>query len=244
MRGERGRFLKGEIPTDEERQKAARARIGQNRSTETKAKISAANKGKPLPEHIRQAAKNWQIKAWQDPVYRSKMCAAFKGRPHRSMPEGAKRKLSLARKGKPRPIGFGAKLSAAIKEHPRSDESRKRQSLAQKGRFCGEKSSNWKGGITPQIIKARNAVECKVWKDAVYSRDGRACRKCGTQAEVLNAHHILNFAEHEGLRYVLENGITFCKSHHERFHAIYGRRRNSIEQLEEFLNADQSIKAA
>lgn len=58
--------------------------------------------------------------------------------------EETKRKMSLARKGKPQPWKHGG----WPKGQKRSNESRKRMSLAHKGLQVGEKHPNWKGGVS------------------------------------------------------------------------------------------------
>lgn len=54
------------------------------------------------------------------------------------------------------------------------------------------------------------------WRTNVYKRDGFKCQwpNCNMKQK-LNAHHIKNWAEFPGLRFVIENGITLCRYHHD-----------------------------
>lgn len=106
----------------------------------------------------------------------------------------------------------------------------------------GSNNSNWKGGITPQLISERMSKEYKIWRDSVYSKDWYTCQCCGRSKDIeKNAHHINNFAENDDLKYDIDNGICLCSDcHHIKsigsFHNIYGTRNNTPEQLEEYIN--------
>lgn len=54
------------------------------------------------------------------------------------------------------------------------------------------------------------------WRKSVYQRDNFKCQwpNCN-QKQKLNAHHIKNWANFPGLRFVIDNGITLCKYHHD-----------------------------
>ncbi len=106
----------------------------------------------------------------------------------------------------------------------------------------GKDNPNFKGGITPENHKIRSSIEIRLWREAVFARDAWTCQKCGSMSEkgkaiYLHSHHIKNFAEYPELRFAIDNGITFCKKCHDLFHKIYGRRNNTKEQLEEFLDS-------
>jgi len=140
------------------------------------------------------------------------------------------------------------KISLAHKGRIHTLESRKNMSVAhlgQKSYFKGKKRLNiqgekhgaWKGGITPINNKIRGSLEGKLWQDSVKNRDGNTCWKCGeNRISKLTVHHILNFSSHPELRFAIDNGITLCKPCHKLFHKIYGYKNNSREQLIEFLN--------
>lgn len=56
----------------------------------------------------------------------------------------------------------------------------------------------------------------KLWRKNVYERDHYSCRwpNCGSKKK-LNAHHIKTWSGFPGLRFVVANGITLCKYHHD-----------------------------
>ena len=109
------------------------------------------------------------------------------------------------------------------------------------GRWKGEDSPGWKGGVTPKNKIARESHEWRKWREAIYARDNYTCQKCGAKSGraekvYLHPHHILSFAEYLELRFVIDNGITLCKKCHMEFHTKYGYRHNTREQLEEFIS--------
>lgn len=76
----------------------------------------------------------------------------------------------------------------------------------------------------------------KLWRESVFKRDDYTCQKCGdNKCGNFNAHHIKNFSEVVELRTSIENGITFCKICHKKFHDKYGYTNNNKKQLKEFL---------
>ncbi len=102
--------------------------------------------------------------------------------------------------------------------------------------FKGERSYRWKGGISPINNQIRGSLEYKLWSDSVWNRDNNCCQKCGeNRISKLVAHHILNFSKYIELRFAIDNGITFCRDCHKKFHNQYGRKNNTKEQLTEFL---------
>lgn len=54
------------------------------------------------------------------------------------------------------------------------------------------------------------------WRKNIYKRDNFKCQwpNC-KQNKKLNAHHIKNWANFPGLRFIIDNGITLCKYHHD-----------------------------
>lgn len=64
----------------------------------------------------------------------------------------------------------------------------------------------------PQYIK---------WRQEVYKRDKHKCQwpNCNQRSR-LNAHHIKNWAQFPGLRFVVDNGITLCRSHHDQIKGL------------------------
>lgn len=100
----------------------------------------------------------------------------------------------------------------------------------------GEKSPQWKGGITKESEALRKGHQFRTWRDAVFTRDNWTCQKYKTRGGKLHPHHILNFSEHPELRFDVSNGITLSEKAHKEFHFKYGLRNNTLEQLKEFIN--------
>lgn len=159
------------------------------------------------------------------------------------------RKMSLSKKGTP----------AWNKGIPATKEAKEKQSLLKKGKHLspetefkkgltpwnkgkkcpqtsGSNNPNWKGGITPIHNQIRATVEYKLWERSVKERDGHCCQKCGeSRASKIMAHHILNFSSHTELRTAIDNGVTFCRPCHTKFHKIYGKKNNNQEQVWDFV---------
>lgn len=96
----------------------------------------------------------------------------------------------------------------------------------------GEKSSSWKGGITPQNKIIRASAEYKLWRKSVFERDGYKCIFCGAKngngkTIILHADHIKPFAYFPELRFAIDNGRTLCKDCH-RLTETYGIKCNKI----------------
>lgn len=100
----------------------------------------------------------------------------------------------------------------------------------------GKNNPNYKGGVTPENHRIRTSLEMKLWKKACLERDNFTDAKTGQKGGQLQVHHINNFADFPELRTSISNGVTFSKKSHELFHKMYGRRNNTREQLQEFLN--------
>ncbi len=157
---------------------------------------------------------------WGDKISKAK-----KG--HYVVSEETKKKLRKVFSGKGNPR-FGKHCS---------EETKRKISEKAKGRLTGDKSPNWKGGITPENHKIRSSTEMKLWRKAVFERDSFTCQKYGTKISgTLRAHHINNFADFPELRFAIDNGITFSEKAHIEFHRKYGEKNNNREQLNEFLS--------
>ncbi len=130
--------------------------------------------------------------------------------------EETKKKLSEVMKGKHWKLSEQTKrnISKARKGMRFSEKHRKKMSESRKG----EKCYKWKGGITPEIIKIRNGVEIRLWRESVFARDNYTCQACEKRGVRLNVHHIKNFAEYPELRFAIDNGITLCKNCHKKAH--------------------------
>ena len=99
-------------------------------------------------------------------------------------------------------------------------EAKEKMSLARIGKYAGENSPSWKGGITPLNVKIRGSFEYKLWRKAVFERDNFTCIWCGARSQkgisvVLHADHIKPFALFPELRFAIDNGRTLCVECHK-----------------------------
>ena len=100
-----------------------------------------------------------------------------------------------------------------------SKEYRRKLSKVRSGKNC----YNWKGGITPIFKKIRQSLEYKEWRKIIFERDNYTCQECGLNNCYIEAHHIKSFAEYPNLRFVINNGITYCKESHILYDTHRGR---------------------
>lgn len=114
---------------------------------------------------------------------------------------------------------IGRSTSIALKGKKIPEEVRKKMSEAKKG----EKSYLWKGGISPENHKIRGSLKYRLWREAVFKRDGYKCVSCEIKTNkglgetvILNAHHIKPFAYFPELRFELTNGQTLCIECHKK----------------------------
>lgn len=98
----------------------------------------------------------------------------------------------------------------------------------------GENNHNWKGGVSDERDKIKKSKEYQQWRLAVYREDGFACVKCDSKDDIV-AHHIEGFADNPDKRTDKENGVTFCRSCHAKFHHKFGFGNNNAKQLNKFL---------
>lgn len=215
----------GHKASDETRAKmsaARKGRKGREVSAETRAKISAANRGRKITEEHKAIIRAASLG--------KKYCLGHK------LTEEHKAKISASLEGNKRCLGHKpsaetlAKLHAAnLGKHymlgrKHSPEAKARISAANRG----ENSHSWKGGITPLVAKLRNSLEYKTWRQSVFQRDNFTCGLCGVRGTYLEAHHIQPFSSEHGLRFDINNGVTLCRSCHDK------TKRKEDEYIERF----------
>lgn len=64
-------------------------------------------------------------------------------------------------------------------------------------------------------IHPRHYKEYGVWRLAVFTRDNFTCQQCGSNKNI-QAHHIEQYALKADKRLDLDNGITLCKTCHNK----------------------------
>lgn len=195
---------------------------GHRFSQEVKAKISAALKGKPKSEAHKRKLSESHKGIMPENVKDGSLANFNRGKKRPPFSEEWKRNISLGHKG----------------QHPVM-EFKKGQKAWNKGmkfpELSGPNSPSWKGGLTPIHNKIRCSVEYMIWQEAVFVRDEYRCQKCGERRKAkVTAHHILNFAQHPQLRFAIDNGITVCRPCHKEFHHIYGKKNNTLQQIQQF----------
>lgn len=72
------------------------------------------------------------------------------------------------------------------------------------------------------------------WAKAIKDRDNWICQVCKRYGVPLNSHHLNSWDTFEEQRYDLNNGITLCQECHDRFHAVYGKGKNTRLQFLQF----------
>lgn len=152
------------------------------------------------------------------------------------------RSISKSLTGLKRPDSYKKKRSELMKKKWADPEYRKSQKAAQKGKKPWNKGKsviipqkqrekmitniprgkdhyNWQGGITPEKKQIRASLKYKTWRTACFERDDYTCRGCGKKGCYLEVHHIKSFADYPDLRFVVDNGITYCKKCHAKVDA-------------------------
>ena len=118
-----------------------------------------------------------------------------------------------------------------------TDATKKKISLISKERTPrGKDHYNWKGGIADASRSIRKSPEYQEWRRQVFERDKYTCQMCGdNKGGNLNAHHIKGFAEYVGLRFDVDNGITYCEvCHclvHDKPYSVRKKRRSKKKIL-------------
>lgn len=152
-----------------------------------------------------------------------------------------KEKIGLANRGwipseKTRKLWIKQRKGRRISEKTKIKMSEAQKRIGNKPPIKnGKEHWNWQGGKTSKDIKIRNSIEIKLWRKSNMERDNFTCQKCLIIGGKLCVHHINNFADFKELRTSINNGITFCRNCHKEFHKKYGKKYNTIKQLEEFL---------
>ena len=196
--------------SEESRKKMSLAHLGQSRphTEETKRKIGLANsvslRGNiPWNKNLKGVMVAWNKNLKLSAEHRKRLSESHMGQipgnKGKKASEEVKRKMSLAKIGKP----------TWVSTH--KEEFSKMMS--------GENHPLWikDRSIVLGSIKERASFACRYWSRSVKNRDGWKCKISDKNCcEKVVAHHILSWRDHPELRYELNNGITLCKFHHPR----------------------------
>ena len=159
--------------------------------------------------------------------------------------EETKRKMSIAHKGKklsPYPSDFGENIRKRLTGKKQSPEVIAKRVAGRRGYCHSEETKRKIGKANRRMIHKtdeskiwRHRDEYKKWRIQVFKRDSYTCQKCKRIGDELHPHHIRNFSENIKLRFCPANGIALCVKCHKKFHRKYGQRRNSMDQINEFI---------
>ena len=127
------------------------------------------------------------------------------------------------------------KISNSLKGHIISESTKEKIRIGNIGKQCGNKNKAWKGGLSSKSKIIRNSYEYAYWRKLCFEKDNFTCQKCEQHGGNLIVHHINNFSEFPELRFVVNNGVVFCKECHYNFHNKFGFKNNTKEQLIEYL---------
>ncbi len=97
--------------------------------------------------------------------------------------KGHIKNMSLAQKGKTN-IGKHPSPTTEFKKgqraSPKTEYKKGQRPVGNEAGYfkCGEQHPLWKGGVTPENIKARHSIEYRLWREAVFARDNWTCQYC------------------------------------------------------------------
>jgi hypothetical protein len=241
MRDKKGKFVKGHKTPISVRRKISNSLMGRKPSKETRDKLSKARMGDKNPAKRLDVRRKISLaclgrklsKEHREKVRLGNLGKIIPEEVKEKMRKNAKANANYGMRGKKHSTETKQKISRAKKGHKMSEETRLKLSIS---RPRGNKHHAWKGGITPTMIKIRNSIDFRLWREAVFARDNWTCQKTNKKGGNLCAHHIQNFAQFPELRFAIDNGITLFREVHKEFHKKYGFKNNTKEQLEEFLD--------
>jgi len=188
------------------------ANLGKKKSLEHRINMSKAQKGKKLSEETRKKISKALKGKMPKNLFQKGYTPWNKGIP---MLEETKKKMSESRNGHIVTKETREKIRQGHLGIKFSEEHRKKLSGAKKGKYTGERASNWKGGLTSINHAIRNSLEYEEWRTKVFERDLYTCQDCGQIGGYLEADHIKTFSLYPELRFEVSNGKTLCKPCHK-----------------------------
>jgi len=89
--------------------------------------------------------------------------------------------------------------------------------------YVGERTVNYvldRTKLKAPISKTiRTSRQMEGWRKTIFERDRFTCQITGETNCILNAHHIIRFADNKMLRTGVDNGITLSESFHKSIHS-------------------------
>ena len=97
------------------------------------------------------------------------------------------------------------------------------------------------GDDAPRALQERR-LEYRIWRCTVYKQDNHTCVLCGayrSSNNPLEAHHILPWRSHLGLRYDAANGVSLCRLCHN---SLRWREMEFVERFQEYVKSRTPIE--
>lgn len=125
------------------------------------------------------------------------------------------------------------------------------------GHRFGEKSSGWKGGISPRNKLIRShLLKTTTWRKDIYERDDYTCARCGKRGGRLHAHHCIRLSniiekyqikctqevKNHSLLFDIDNGITLCMDCHKWVHSTKNKNNEFLVLVERKGKTIQEIR--
>lgn len=129
------------------------------------------------------------------------------------------RKTHIGMKRKPFSKEHKIKIGLGNKGKRRTNEFKIYMKKVMTGKL-GNKSGNWRGGITPLNRLLRTKSKWKIWREEVFLKDNftcqnKNCKFCNNKIGILlHPHHIKPLALYPNLAFDVNNGITYCAKFH------------------------------
>lgn len=182
-------------------------RRGTKNTKEHRKKIGLGNKGKKVSEKSKRKISNAHKGKIFSKETKKKISDANKGK---ILSKKHIEKIRQGNKGKKIPVETREKMSIA--KQNMTEETKRKMSITRKGKFIGEESSQWKGGISCEPY-------CEIWIDKKYKqsirdRDNNKCQNpdCWKTTKRIAIHHI-NYIKKDCHP---RNLITICASCNSR----------------------------
>jgi 5-methylcytosine-specific restriction endonuclease McrA len=143
----------------------------------------------------------------------------------------AVRENSWKRKGKPNEKSKETIKIAQValkKWQEENPEKYREQCIKDLPKDCsGEKNGNWRNGITKLMYnwRTQNYHLFKKWRKDILEKNNHTCVLCGSK-EKLETHHIIPICEDKSCAFELWNGVTLCRTCHQKTDSWGGSCKN------------------